>query len=107
MIYPSHYGNGHFGLSEPDAQPYETIRGALSAALLRLGPEGKTKLRPWLQDFTMYHTYGPEQILDQIRATHELGIRGWMFWNASNRYTTSALYAYTFDFETYMASGAD
>jgi len=107
MIYPSHYGNGHFGLSEPDAQPYETIRGALSAALLRVGPEGKTKLRPWLQDFTMYHTYGPEQILDQIRATHELGIRGWMFWNASNRYTTSALYAYTFDFEAYMASGAD
>ena len=105
MIYPSHYGPRHFDLDEPDAQPYETIRGALSDALRRLGPEGKAKLRPWLQDFTMYHTYGPEQVLDQIRATHELGVKGWMLWNPSNRYTTAALYAYTVDLDAYLSGG--
>lgn len=102
MIYPSHYGPGHFGLPEPDAAPYWTIRGALSDALERLGPEGKAKLRPWLQDFTLYNRYGPEQVLDQIRATHELGIKGWMLWSPSNVYTTAALRAYTVNLDAYL-----
>lgn len=30
MIYPSHYGDGNFGLDHPDMHPYETILGALT-----------------------------------------------------------------------------
>lgn len=30
MIYPSHYGDGNFGLDHPDLHPYETISGALN-----------------------------------------------------------------------------
>ncbi len=102
MIYPSHYGPGHFGLPEPDAEPYWTVRGALTDALERLGPGGAAKLRPWLQDFTLYHPYGPEQVLDQIRATHELGIKGWLLWSPSNRYTVAALRAYTVNLDAYL-----
>lgn len=105
MIYPSHYGPGHFGLSSPDAEPYWTIRGALSDALARLGPSGKDKLRPWLQDFTLYNRYGPEQVLDQIRATHELGIKGWLLWNPANNYTVAALRAYTVNQDAYLSGG--
>ncbi|MCL6581037.1 MAG: putative glycoside hydrolase [Firmicutes bacterium] len=103
MIYPSHYGSGHFGLADPDAEPYLTIRGALSDALERLGPGGAAKLRPWLQDFTLYNPYGPEEVLDQIRATHELGIKGWLLWSPSNVYTVAALRAYTVNLEAYLA----
>ena len=30
MIYPSHYGDGYFGIAHPDAQPYQTIAAALN-----------------------------------------------------------------------------
>lgn len=105
MVYPSHYGSGHFGLSMPDAEPYLTVHGALTDGLRRLGPEGKAKFRPWLQDFSLYNHYGPEQVLDQIRATHELGIKGWMLWNPSNVYTVAALRAYTVNQEAYLSGG--
>ena len=29
MIYPSHYGDGNFGIEHPDTQPYDTIYAAL------------------------------------------------------------------------------
>jgi len=104
MIYPSHYGPGHFGLEVPDAEPYLTVRGALSDALERLGPGGAAQLRPWLQDFSLYNRYGPEEVLDQIRATHELGIKSWMLWSPSNRYTVAALRAYTVNLEAYLGA---
>ncbi|MEW6033062.1 MAG: putative glycoside hydrolase [Bacillota bacterium] len=105
MIYPSHYGPGHFGLDNPNAEPYLTVRGALSDALARLGPEGKARLRPWLQDFTLGYPYGAEEVLDQIRATHELGIQGWLLWNPSNRYNVTALRAFTVNLEAYLTAG--
>lgn len=30
MIYPSHYGDGYFGIAHPDTQPYQTIAAALN-----------------------------------------------------------------------------
>lgn len=32
MIYPSHYGDGNFGLDYPDLHPYETVLGALKVS---------------------------------------------------------------------------
>lgn len=80
MIYPSHYGDGNFGLDHPDMHPYETILAALqkseedlalyredggmtegealaaSQALDEDEPLSESKhqavVRPWLQDFT-------------------------------------------------------
>lgn len=57
MIYPSHYGDGNFGIEHPDTQPYDTILAALQLSREDLSgyeTEGQNQaaVRPWLQDFT-------------------------------------------------------
>lgn len=91
MMYPSHYGAGNYGLPNPNAAPYETISRGLEDALRRLGPGSEPKLRPWLQDFSMGHPYGPDEVRAQIHAAEELGVRQWLLWNAANVYTRAAL----------------
>lgn len=90
MMYPSHYALGNYGIPDPDADPYLTIRTGLTHALARL--EGfETIIRPWLQDFSWRHKYGHEEVLAQIRAAAELGVDGYMLWNPRNVYTESAV----------------
>lgn len=91
MVYPSHYGAGNYGLPNPNAAPYETVSRGMQDALRRLGDRGRLQLRPWLQDFSLGHPYGPAEVRAQIRATEELGIRSWLLWNAANVYTRAAL----------------
>ncbi len=101
MVYPSHYGNGVFGLAVPDAQPYETVFSAMqdSAEELSVVPEeSRAVVRPWLQAFTAnwvkgYISYGPEQIRQQIQAVYDAGYEEWILWNASNRYSADGLLA--------------
>lgn len=104
MIYPSHYGDGNFGLDHPDLHPYETIVGALADSKKALGEDkdGKAQetaaVRPWLQDFTAswlkHHIpYGDEEIRHQIQAVYDAGYEEWILWSASNRYHYSALEA--------------
>ena len=81
MIYPSHY--------ETDKlrnDPYGTIKLALQTGLKR-----DLKLRPFLQAFDMkipssmsYAQY----IIAQVRATQELDIDSYLFWNPEANYTT-------------------
>ena len=57
MIYPSHYGDGSFGLDHPDLYPYDVIYCALEKSNALLQPikdsgEKVAVVRPWLQDFT-------------------------------------------------------
>ena len=53
------------------------------------------KMRPWLQDFTYplegYSTYGPDEVRAQIDAAEELGVSGWLLWNAAGEFEVSAL----------------
>ena len=90
MVYPSHYALGTFGLANPNQAPYETVLRSLQDALERLG-EGDGQLRPWLQDFSLGHRYGPEEVRAQIRAAEELGLNSWLLWDPANRYTPAAL----------------
>ncbi len=100
MIYPSHYGDGYFGIAHPDTQPYDTVLGALSesaAKLSALAGEDVT-VRPWLQDFTASYlphhiTYGPQQVREQIQAVYDAGYEEWILWNASSRYHYDGLMA--------------
>ena len=48
MIYPSHYGDGNFGLDHPDLHPYETISGALNQSSQELSAyrEGQREQSP-------------------------------------------------------------
>ncbi|MEG0987651.1 MAG: putative glycoside hydrolase, partial [Clostridium sp.] len=96
MIYPSHYGDGNFGLDHPDMHPYETILASLQKSreeLARYKTEEQPQaiVRPWLQDFTAsylqhYIKYGDEEIREQIRAVQDAGYDEWILWSAANKY---------------------
>ena len=100
MIYPSHYGNGNFGIAYPDTEPYKTIQGALAAShkalFLEAGNQNyQATVRPWLQGFTAsylqhYISYGKEEIRAQIQAVYDSGYEEWLIWNAANNYDFSA-----------------
>ena len=102
MIYPSHYGNGFFGLDVPDQYPYEVIDNALSQSNALLQPyrnagEHVAMVRPWLQDFTAsylrrYRKYEDEEVLLQVQASYDQGSNGWLLWNASNSYHVAPFY---------------
>ncbi|MCI8949055.1 MAG: putative glycoside hydrolase [Lachnospiraceae bacterium] len=94
MVYPSHYGNGNFGIAYPDMEPYETVFNALSGSKVALSQterEPSALVRPWLQDFTAsylshYIPYGPIEVREQIQAVYDAGYEQWILWNASGKY---------------------
>ncbi|WP_462398238.1 putative glycoside hydrolase, partial [Hungatella hathewayi] len=101
MIYPSHYGDGNFGIEHPDTQPYDTILAALmkskqDLAIVTAAGEDHAIVRPWLQDFTAsylqhYIKYGPAEVRAQIQAVYDAGYDEWILWSASNKYTWDGL----------------
>jgi len=96
MIYPSHYGDGNFGIEHPDTQPYDTILGALKKSeddLKTYEAEGEDQaiVRPWLQDFTAsylanYIQYGDKEVRAQIQAVYDAGYDEWLLWSAACKY---------------------
>lgn len=95
MIYPSHYGDGSFGIEHPDMQPYDTVYQALlgSREALEDAEEGgrQSVVRPWLQDFTAsylnhYIDYGDEEVRAQIQAVYDAGYEEWLLWDAGVSY---------------------
>lgn len=101
MVYPSHYALGTYGIKYPDSNPYGIVKKSMETARERIEAidttEKKAILRPWLQDFSApwlkrdygsnYISYGPQQIMDQKKATYDAGLSQWIFWNAGNKYT--------------------
>jgi hypothetical protein len=89
MVYPSHYALGSFGLKNPDLNPYETVYRGVRDALKRLAKAGisDNHIRPWLQDFSLGNYYGRSQIQAQIKAANDAGVKEWIFWNPSCRYS--------------------
>ncbi len=96
MAYPSHYMCREFGVRDPTAHPYKVYHITLENGLKFLDGK-KIVIRPWIQDFTWPSIYncGPkvvytkEKVLDQIQAGRDLGVNGFMLWNASNNFTIS------------------
>lgn len=99
MVYPSHYGNGVYGIDIPDAEPYKTVNAAMNAAAKELSvlPEEQRAInRVWIQSFTAtwvngHITYGPEQIREQIHGAFDAGYEEWILWNASIKYQPESL----------------
>lgn len=93
MTYPSHYPKGTYGISYPNAQPYAVIDRALKDGLARnAAVPNAGRIVPWYQDFSLGRPrYGAKEVRAQIRAGHDNGIDSWVLWNASSRYTESAL----------------
>lgn len=108
MVYPSHYAPGFIGYKNPAEYPYEVIRYSLDKAFSRLENYSsstnlevslKSKLRPWLQDFDLGATYGPEMVKREIQAVEDSlnnasssrAFAGWLLWDPTNVYTAAAL----------------
>jgi len=91
MMYPSHYYPGSYNLKNPNSQPYKVINRGLKDAKERLGTDF-AKMRPYLQDFSIGGIkYGPDQIIAQLKALHESGLKSWTMWNPANRYSYGTL----------------
>jgi hypothetical protein len=90
MVYPSHYSAGEFNLPDPNAVPAETVTHSLldfQAAL-----EGRrTRLTPWLQDFSLGRTYTLDDVQAQVEAARSLHTHGFLLWNAEGLYDAPAL----------------
>ena len=93
MNYPSHFGPGTYGLSRPNARPYETIDNAMKDVTRRTaGVKDAGKVIPWYQDFTLGRPrYGVEQVRAQIKAGYDNGYYDWILWNPRSQYTVAAL----------------
>ena len=100
MVYPSHYPPTWNGFVNPAEYPYEVVKIAMSRGRERevilniangLATSTPSKLRPWLQDFNLGATYGPNKVRAQIQATYDSGLTSWMVWSAANKYTKEAL----------------
>ena len=98
MVYPSHYYSGSYGISIPDAEPYNTIYAAASSSAEELkvvSEEDCAHVRLWLQSFTAswvpgHISYGREQIRAQIKGAYDAGYDEWILWNAAVNYQPEA-----------------
>jgi hypothetical protein len=94
MIYPSHWGPGEYGVSNPLMQPYDMVAATLEVWLE--ATEGKrARVAPWLEDSNWPIRLGfPDRaryVREQIQATYDAGIKEWLLWDSSVRYTEPAM----------------
>jgi hypothetical protein len=90
MSYPSHYNAGEYGIPDPDAEPGRTVAASLRDFRRQLRGR-KTKIVPWLQDFSLGRTYSAADVRDQIAAARRGHTAGFLLWNAAGLYTYSVL----------------
>ena len=90
MVYPSHWSRGEYGVTHPEAQPYDITRASL-ADFQRVLDGTNTALVPWLQDFSMRVPYGPAEVKAQIDAAASLGIHDWLLWDPTVTYTAEGI----------------
>ena len=100
MIYPSHFGEGNYGIQYPDLEPLNIIRKALTASSEKLDQipkdEHRAIVRPWLQDFTAtwikhHMKYGADELREQISGVYGAGYEEWLLWNAGCKYSEDGL----------------
>lgn len=94
MVYPSHYYAGLYGMKRPHANPYETVRLAMTDAVERtkfLADSAGVKtgeVMPWLEAMSIRGlTYGPRELRLQIQATYDAGLKSWALWNPGSKYS--------------------
>ena len=90
MVYPSHWGAGEYDVSSPNSQPYAIVRRSLRAFQRDVRGTG-ARLVPWLQDFTLGVSYGPDEVRAQIEAARADGIDEFLLWDPAVTYTAEAL----------------
>jgi hypothetical protein len=90
MVYPSHYTPGEYNIDDPDGDPGRTV--AFSLRDFREKLRGRpARVVPWLQDFSIQHTYTLPEIQAQVEAARRAKSAGYLLWNASGVYTDGGL----------------
>jgi hypothetical protein len=90
MLYPSHYNPGEYGISYPDGRPGLVVSRSLTD--FQRAVEGrKTRLTPWLQDFSLGRTYTLADVQKEIAAVRGHDGQGFLLWNPEGVYATVAL----------------
>jgi hypothetical protein len=90
MVYPSHFGSGEYGITDPDAYPGRTVARSLLDFHRQMKGEHTTVI-PWLQDFSLGTPYTVVEVTDQIAAARRQHTGGFMLWNPEGLYTREAL----------------
>ncbi|MDX1450637.1 MAG: putative glycoside hydrolase, partial [Acidimicrobiia bacterium] len=90
MLYPSHWGPGEYGVSDPNSQPYDIIYRSLVDFREKMAGTD-ADLVAWLQDFSLGVDYGESEVRAQIQASIDAGVPAFLLWDAATTYTTSAL----------------
>jgi hypothetical protein len=85
MVYPSLWGKSMYQVADPPRMPFEIVSRSVADFQEQVKGTGVT-LVPWLQDFSLEATYGPEQVRDQVAAVNGLGIDSWLLWSPRVRY---------------------
>ncbi len=105
MVYPSHYGDGEYGIAHPASEPYEIITHALADAKIKIEkfktdltkPEelrnrvSFSQIRPWIQDFNLGAKYTTDMVKLELKAAYDTGVNSWMIWDPANKYHEDAL----------------
>ena len=85
MPYPSHYSSFFLGYELPEKYPYEVVSYTLKKGLSRMD-NTECMVIPWIQAFSLRVKYTEKEILEQIKAAEDLNIKGYLCWNAANKY---------------------
>ena len=86
MLYSSHFPES-FKADYGPLRAYHIVREGTEKAALRKGPR-RTGVQPYIQGFNWQEPYfGPDYIIQQMKAATEGGATGWIVWNARNDYS--------------------
>jgi peptidoglycan/xylan/chitin deacetylase (PgdA/CDA1 family) len=86
MVYPSHWAPGEYQVTDPNAQPYDIVQRSLQDFKREIKGTG-ARLVPWLQDFSLGITYGPQQVKEQIDAAKADSVHEFLLWDPEVTYT--------------------
>jgi hypothetical protein len=92
MVYPSHYPKGFNNWKDPNTVPGPLTEFVMGKAVERakakgFGPE---KFRTWIQDFNYGKVYTVADVRTEISSSAKVGVKSYMAWDPSNRYTDAA-----------------
>lgn len=85
MLYPSHFGDVFSGIQNPaDSPEFFLYNGCIKVK--NIVPKNIV-IRPWIQAFPLkVSNYNSSYIEKQIIGSYRAGAKGYMKWNAGNRY---------------------
>jgi hypothetical protein len=89
MVYPSHWGPGEYKVAQPDSQPYDIVNRSVAAFQAKVEGTG-AQVIPWLQAFSLGHTYGPAEVAAQVKAAADAGAGSFLLWDPACRYAPAA-----------------